>query len=182
MAKNLKPFIMLERDIEEQWFWDSDEPYDKRSAYVYLRFRAFYQEQNINVKKTGRMFTVCKGSFLTSIEKLAKKWHWSKGKVKRFMSDLIDANMIRMTVYTYGTLVTLINTNDFGYRRPTDDTNDDTDDDTENRYADRPLDRPADVTSGRSLNKKDKKRISNNNVKNQKNAPRGDFVWGVPEE
>ena len=182
MAKNLKPFIMLERDIEDQWFWASDEPYDKRSAYVYIRFRAYYQEQNISVKKTGRMFTVCKGSFLTSIEKLANKWHWSKGKVKRFLSDLIDANLIRMTVYTYGTLLTLINTNDNGYDGPTNDTDDDTDDDTPNRYADRPLGRPADGTSGRSLNKKEKKRISNNKDKNQKNAPRGSFVWGVPEE
>ena len=178
MAKNLKPFIMLERDLEEQWFWASDEPYDKRSAYVYIRFRAYYQEQNISVKKTGRMFTVCKGSFLTSIEKLANKWHWSKGKVKRFLSDLIDANLIRMTVYTYGTLLTLINTNDNGYDGPTNDT----DDDTPNRYTDRPLGRPADGTSGRSLNKKEKKRISNKKDKNQKNAPRGSFVWGVPEE
>ena len=178
-----KGFIMTDREIMDSWIWEGNtEPFDKRSAFQYMQFQANYKDKTIMLKNTKRPFTICKGSFLTSIEKLATTWHWSKGKVKRFLGDLIDTDMIRVDGYTYGTLVTLVNIGQTATRRPADRPTDRPTDEPENESTDRTSDRPADSTHDRPRHNKDKKKNKDNTDKDIKHAPRGDFVWGVPEE
>ena len=182
---NDKGFIMTDRGILETWLWEGNtEPFDKRSAFQYMQFQANYKDKTIMLKGTKRPFTICKGSFLTSIEKLANTWHWSKGKVKRFLGDLIDTDMIRVDGYTYGTLVTLVNISKTATRRPADGPTDRPTDEPENGSTDRTTDRPADVTHDRPRHNKDKYRNKDNIDKDIKHAPREGiaFVWGDPEE
>lgn len=148
-------------------FWNNEEPYDERSAYLDLILRANYKDKVFRPKRSSETITVHKGEIFTSVGNLGKRWKWSENKVRRYLKMMENCNFLRATAYTSGTLVTLINTDKTeDERRACEGAYGRTDGRTGERTNGR--------TGGRRL-KKDKEREDRQESKEIK--PSG-FVWG----
>ena len=86
-----KGYIKLYRDIRDHWLWQN-EPYDKAHAWADLIMRANYKTREIMFD--GRLVTVKRGSFITSVKQLARDWGWSRHKVSDFLDVLAENEMI----------------------------------------------------------------------------------------
>ena len=100
-------WIRLYRQIQKCSIWDSDEPYDMRSAWLYLLLNASYKDGKVITKKK-KLVSVERGQLLTSIRDLATKWKWSKGKVSRFLEILESDGMVTIDKDRSRTLLTIV--------------------------------------------------------------------------
>ena len=94
--------------LKDKTLWLINEPYDSRSAYLYLALNAQYQESKIIGKYTKQVITVPKGALIRSLKDLSKEWAWSIGKTRRFLSRLSDIGAVTLSSTPDGTLITLI--------------------------------------------------------------------------
>lgn len=108
MAKKDLGWIKVHRSICDNFIWKKNDPFDKRSALIDLFMMANHEDGEFAINSTD-VIKIRRGQFFTSIENLAKRWHWSEGKVRRFLSLLVSANMIYKSGGQYGTLVTIVN-------------------------------------------------------------------------
>lgn len=98
-------WIKLYRSIEANDFLN-DEPYDKRSAWIWLLLHANTEPHKIKYRD-GRTRTIKRGQLHTSIRNLANSWRWSRDRVTLFLDNLETLKMIRTKRDTNGTLVTI---------------------------------------------------------------------------
>lgn len=101
-----KGYIKLHRDIEDDPLWVSDEPFDKRSAWVDLILMMNHADKDIVVG--NQPLTVKRGQKFTSVRKLSKRWHWSINKTLAYLKLLESTGRIYKTRTLNGTLLTLI--------------------------------------------------------------------------
>lgn len=85
-------WISLYRKIQEHWLWNLNEPFDKRSAWIDLLLSANHERTTIKFDKG--LIEIDKGEFITSLEKLAKKWKWSRHKVSNYLNLLEKDGML----------------------------------------------------------------------------------------
>ena len=152
MANKKLGFIPLYRSLKENWIWQTDEPFDTRSAWVDLLLSVNHEEKKIKVGCS--VVTIKPGQMWTSYKKLAKAWGWSYKKVVRYISMLKSDGMIEVNGTPNGTLVTLVNYGNFAYKGIAHDLSDDQTDDLTH-------DRTDDLSD-------DRQTIMNNNVNNDK--------------
>lgn len=98
-------WIKLYRSIEANDFLN-DEPYDKRSAWVWLLLHANTESHKITYR-SGAVRTIKRGQLHTSIRSLAQSWGWGKDKVRTFLANLEANKMIKVKRDKNGTLVTI---------------------------------------------------------------------------
>ena len=101
MAKKKKDkqgWIKLHRQIMDNEIWNMPEPFDRRSAWIHF----------------------------TSMDALAARWHWSRGKVIRYMKLLCKLEMCTCSATADGTTITVINYGFFQTGRTADGTTDNT--------------------------------------------------------
>jgi len=78
---NEKGFVKLWRKIKvDEEIWNTKEPYDKRSAFLYLIMEADWKTGIIPSRLTERF--------------LAQTWHWAPAKVHRFIVFLKSVNKL----------------------------------------------------------------------------------------
>lgn len=118
MASKKKGYAPIYRSLQDHWLWQSDEPFDIRSAWVDLILLANHEDKTINIGRN--VFTVHAGQMWTSYVKLAQRWHWSKPRVYRYIKMLISDGMILVDATPNGTLLTLVNYGRFAIQRNTD--------------------------------------------------------------
>ncbi len=75
-------WIMLHRVIED-WKFYFDEPFTKASAWIDLILLANHKEGSFSLR--GNLVIVKRGEVAWAEESLAKRWKWSKGKVRRYL-------------------------------------------------------------------------------------------------
>lgn len=141
MAKD-KGFILLRRSLQDHWIWNDPEPFDHRSAWVDLLLMANHETKKVGFY--GNYREIHRGQILTSIDKLQIRWHWSEGKVKRFLHNLKSDSMVLTDSSTRGTLITLINYDKMQSWKTTDGATDKPTDDATDRLTDDATDGPAD--------------------------------------
>lgn len=124
MADKKKGYIPLWRDIQNNFIWLSEEPFDDRSAWVDLLLTVNHEPREIKVNKD--VIRIEAGQTWTSYVKLAKKWHWSRNRVYRYIKMLEKAKMITICATPNGTLLTLVNYSNFALVRNTSGTTDGT--------------------------------------------------------
>ena len=133
MAGNKKDksgWVVLSRSILTNYLWTSDVPFDDRSAWIDLILLANREDGAFQVR-SGEVIKVPRGSHFTSIRKLAERWHWSKDRVNRFLATLTATQMVTQTRTPTGTLLSLVNYDNFQGRRDSNkDTYKDTNKDT----------------------------------------------------
>lgn len=95
------------RKIQENWIWQSDEPYCMRSAWDYILFNVKFSDSKISWR--NQTVEIKRGQMITSLRELANEWKWSTGKVTRFLNKLEKENMILKEDAKSGTLLTVVN-------------------------------------------------------------------------
>jgi DnaD/phage-associated family protein len=100
-------WIKLHRKIRESDIWLDDEPFDRRSAWIDLLLSANHEDRKVILGSHTEM--VKRGSFITSIRKLCKRWKWSNTKVINYLNLLKNEQMIDYKSDTKKTLVTIEN-------------------------------------------------------------------------
>lgn len=99
-------YIKLYRKCLENEFF-LEKPFDRWRAFEYLLISARYKPSRVILK--GQVIELEAGQLIVSEKKLAEKWGWSRGKVRRFLSLLESLQMIQVNGTAYGTLVTIEN-------------------------------------------------------------------------
>lgn len=122
-------YFYLYRKTEDNPVLQDDRPFDKFHSWVWMLGHANHKSAKIMFN--GKLTTVKRGQFITSVRKMAAVWKWSPDAVLRFLR-LLEANkMIRRVSNTSRTLITIENYNKYQPLPNTDkDTNKDTDKDT----------------------------------------------------
>ena len=122
-------WIKLYRQIRENSIWDSEEPFDRRSAWIDLIMMVNHEDKRILFD--GKMVTVKAGQKITSVRKLSDRWNWSKNKTLRFLNLLEQENMLIKESDHNRTLLTIVNYGKFQGQWDSDgDTDGDTNRDT----------------------------------------------------
>lgn len=117
-------WIKLHRKIQYSAIWQDDEPFDRRSAWIDLLMMANHSERKILFD--GKIVTVERGQFLTSILKLSQRWKWDRKKVSKFLNLLETDEMVTTKRTTHGTTITIVNYEKFQFQGTTDGTTDGT--------------------------------------------------------
>ena len=106
-----------------------DDHFDKFHAWLWMIGRANYKPTRIMFN--GKMTTLKRGQFITSVRKMASTFSWSNDKVLRFLRLLEENKMIRRKANASRTLITIVNYDVYQLSANTDkDTNEYTDKDT----------------------------------------------------
>ena len=111
MAKKNKGYIPLWRDIQDNWLWKRPEPFDYRSAWIDLLLSVNHEEKKICID--GHIQVIRPGQMWTSVAKLADKWNWSRPKVYRYIKLLKTDGMVYTDGTPSGTLLTVMNYENF---------------------------------------------------------------------
>jgi len=84
-------WIKLHRSLQDHWIYE-DKPFNKSMAWIDLLISASHKD--IEFLFGNQTVKLTKGSFITSEQKLMKKWGWSKTKVRNFLEFLKKNQMI----------------------------------------------------------------------------------------
>ena len=101
MAK-YEGWVKIHRQMLENPIW-TDEPFSRGQAWVDLILMANHED---GVGKKGDIIPA--GSLVTSYAYLARRWHWSVGKVRRYLGTLTGTQMISLTGTRSGTLLSVV--------------------------------------------------------------------------
>jgi CTP-dependent riboflavin kinase len=155
----MQGWIKLHRQICDSAIWSGDEqePFDRRSAWIDLLLIANHQDNQTVFD--GKAVVVKRGQKITSVRKLAERWHWSVNRTSRYLKLLEDLEMITKESDSRRTLLTIVNYEVFqGCENSDEDSHGDS-----IEYSDRTL------TNTVMEHSRIQSRITNKNVKNDKN-------------
>lgn len=99
-------WIRLDRKITENWLWE-DKPFSKGQAWVDLILMANHKDNKFPLGDD--VVAVERGSFITSELKLMQRWGWSKTKVRAFLSQLQNDEMLIKKSDNKKTTLTIVN-------------------------------------------------------------------------
>lgn len=117
-------FFKIQREYIESSEWLNGDPFDTAKAWIDIVGRANYAEGEWFYR--GKYQRVHRGQLATSEVELANRWNWSRGRVRRFLCNLIDASRITVSKTGVGTLITVVNYDIYQDRRTRKKTTDDT--------------------------------------------------------
>jgi DNA replication protein DnaD len=166
-------YILAYRKMEDNPVL-ADDKYDKTHAWLWILFHANHATRRITFN--GKMATVKRGQFVTSVRKMASAWGWSPDKVLRFLRSLEENNMVKRSASTSRTLLTVENYNRY---QPLPNTNKDTHNTNEyaNEYTSRtpqPIEKYGNTAYAPNTNKHTNKDTNKSQtIKNKKNDPNG---------
>ena len=101
-----KTYIKLYRKVMDNAIF-LELPYDRWHAFEFLLLKA-RRFPTVTILK-GKPIKLEVGQLICGEEKLAVKWGWSRGKVKRYLDMLENLGMIKKNGTPYGTLITIEN-------------------------------------------------------------------------
>lgn len=99
-------YIKLHRKCLDHWLYNS-EPFDKWHAWEDLLLNANYDTGKTIYK--GEFQVIKPGQIMVSDNYLAKRWHWSRGKVRRYIDILEIDGMLKQKRTPNGTSLTIEN-------------------------------------------------------------------------
>lgn len=156
-------WIKLHRKILDCFIWQ-DKPYDKARAWIDLLLIAMHHDKKMLID--DEVVIIQRGSFMTSIVKLADRWGWSRNKVVRYLDVLESEQMLNTKRTPKGTLITIVKYDDY---QLADMSSESTYESTHGATNETPGE-SADGTTGESADESQNKNINNiKNVKNEKN-------------
>jgi hypothetical protein len=88
----MKGWIKLHRTLQLHWLWNTEKPFDKRSAWIDLLLLANHEDGKTLFD--NELVVVKRGEHITSEVKLAERWGWSRTKVRNFLNLLQKDGMI----------------------------------------------------------------------------------------
>lgn len=100
-----KGYFIVARNVFSHWIWTDDEPFCRRAAWIDLIGLANYTDTKLMVR--GKVIDAKRGEVNRSIRWLANRWHWSRGKVERFLSALEADGMLSQKTSHGETVLTI---------------------------------------------------------------------------
>ena len=119
----MEGWISIYRQIVNHWIWKSNEPFDKRSAWIDLLLMVNHQKEKIEFDK--EFMEVERGQRITSLEKLAKRWKWSRHKVSDYLNQLEQDGMLVQIRDNKKTLISIENYDKYQVQKETSDMSED---------------------------------------------------------
>ena len=155
----MEGWIKLYRKIQEcDFLWNSsDEPFDKRSAWIDLLLLANHRDKRIVFR--GNAITVRIGQRITSLRVLSDRWHWGINRTSKFLDMLEEEQMIERESDNHKTLITIVNYEKYQAFSGEDETQTDTHTDTQTNTQ----------TDTEQIHRQIHRQITNKNDKNEKN-------------
>lgn len=129
-------WIKIHRKIFDNSIWNLREPYDKRSAWIYLLLKASHEDMAVEFK--GETVNLKSGTLIDTYRHFSDTWMWPLARVQRYIEKLKAIQMINAERYKGGTLITIVNWEFYQGLEGVTDTLTDTPTDTnffENRYS-----------------------------------------------
>lgn len=156
---NDRGWIKLHRKILDCWIWQI-KPFDKSRAWIDLLLLAMHHDKNVVID--DKPFVIKRGSYFISRGKLADRWGWSIKKVDAYLKTLENEKMVTTTRTRKGTVVTIVNYEEYQIEGTTVDTTEDT---SEGTTEDIPKDTTVVTSEGtQNKNNKELKNNKNNNM------------------
>ena len=112
-------WISLHRQILDSWIWE-DKPFSYGQAWTDMILVANHEDNNILFE--GKIITIPRGAFHTSILKLADRYGWNRKKTTKFLDLLENQKMVTTERTTHGTTITIVNYDKFQTLGTTDGT------------------------------------------------------------
>lgn len=98
--------------LRNKVIWDTNEPYDARSAWIEILLSCQYADTAIRTN-FGDIINLKKGQTYTSIHFLGSHWKWSRKRVDKFLKGLQNLGMITYSTMAHGTIITVVNWDDY---------------------------------------------------------------------
>lgn len=154
MNKDKRGWIRLHRKLRDHWLWDNKEVKSKFEAWIDLIMMASHRERTVYIK--DQLVTIKRGEVCCSLNTFAKRWKWSTGKVRRFISVLKTDKMVVQQTTRVATHLSICKYDTYQGERHADGTPDGISNDTQTkreRYTENTLEQLE------IINKKEKKEI-----------------------
>ena len=151
-----KGYVPIYRSLFDHWLWNDKNSFDVRSAWIDLLLFVNHAEETIHV--AGRLQKVKSGQRWTSYCQLAKRWRWSRNRVKRYINLLKSDGMIITDETMNGTLVTIVNYDKYRIWRTTDEPTDGTTDEPPPEPSGEPSGGPQTIMNNKENNDKEVKK------------------------
>ena len=87
-----KGYIKIDRKIMNNWLWN-DNQFCRGAAWIDLLLNAHFEKGSFQSKKGQINYN--RGDCTYSISDLAKRWNWSRWKVRSFLDALEENGMIK---------------------------------------------------------------------------------------
>lgn len=108
MKQGKKGYVEIYRDLTDHWIWKQEEEFDKRSAWIDLLLMVNHTDKEVLIN--GHIICIQRGQRLTSEQELARRWKWSRNKVRRFINLLENETMLSTNKRQgVGTIITIEN-------------------------------------------------------------------------
>lgn len=156
-------WIKIYRQIFYSDIWTDSEPFDRRSAWIDLIMLANHSDNKIILD--NQIVVIKKGQLVTSIRKLAERWHWGNTKTVNFLKLLESDGMIAKTQDTRKTVLTIVNYGKF----QCEDENTRHSQDTDKTLTRHSQDTDKTLTRRNKNEKNDKELENDKELKNEKN-------------
>ena len=169
-------WIKLHRKILDCFIWQ-DKPYDKARAWIDLLLIAMHNDKKMLID--DEVVMIQRGSFMTSIVKLADRWGWSRNKVVRYLDMLESEQMLNTKRTQKGTLITIVKYDDYQLSDTSCESTNESTYGATNETPNESTDGTTDESSDESQNKNIK---NNKNVKNEKKERKGQAVYYPNDE
>ena len=82
----MKGWIKIHREIQDHWLWNERREYSRAEAWIDILLTVNHAEGKVMIK--NHLYTVKRGQSVNSLETWAKRWNWTRGRVKRFLELL----------------------------------------------------------------------------------------------
>lgn len=158
-------WIKLHRKILDCFIWQ-DKPYDKARAWIDLLLIAMHHDKKMLID--DEVVIIQRGSFMTSIVKLADRWGWSRNKVVRYLDVLESEQMLNTKRTPKGTLITIVKYDDYQLSDMSSESTYESTHGSTNETPDESADGTPDESADESQNKNIKNIKNDKNVKNEK--------------
>ena len=119
----MEGWISIYRQIQEHWLWKIKEPFDKRSAWIDLLLLANHQKEKVEFDKGT--IEIERGQRITSLEKLSKRWKWSRHKVSDYLNQLEQDGMLVQIRDNKKTLISIENYSKYQVQEKSSDMSED---------------------------------------------------------
>ena len=97
-------YVKIYRKIKDNPLWD-EKPFSRFQAWLDLILSVNHKERKVMIN--GNFVEVKPGQKMTSMRKLANEWGWSITKVKKFLDELQNDEMITYYSDTKKTVITI---------------------------------------------------------------------------
>ncbi len=107
-------YIKLFRKMQENFLWKESREFSKAEAWIDLLLEAQYRDKptNIIVKLTN--YIQNQGETFKTMKTWAKRWGWSRSRVRRFLTLLKNNQMIDYKTDHQTTKITINNFKGYG--------------------------------------------------------------------